>query len=108
MSMSTPKTSNDPSVTVTLDELARAINNMGLAPTVSAELLYHAILQVQASPYTPQSQITPAQQPSEDLRFPPEPRVVITSPEQITRFQERRKLLEMAKASFPNGVPDRY
>jgi hypothetical protein len=42
-------------ITVTLDELARSIDNMGLTQIVSAGLLYHEILQVQASqasPYT--------------------------------------------------------
>lgn len=58
-------TNSSPSVTVTLDELARAIVNMGLP--VSAELLYQEILQIQAPPSTnaPQPPITPAQRMSQ-------------------------------------------
>jgi hypothetical protein len=48
--MSSRKISSGLPIAVSLDELARA---MGLTPTVSAGLLYHAILQVQAPPYTP-------------------------------------------------------
>ena len=48
-SSESPQTSS-PSVTITLDELARAIDDMGLTPTVSAELLYQAILQIHAPP----------------------------------------------------------
>lgn len=58
-------TNSSPSVTVTLDELARAIENIGLP--VSAELLYQEILQIQAppSPNAPQPPITPAQRKSQ-------------------------------------------
>jgi hypothetical protein len=43
------------SITITVDELASALDNLGLTPTVSAELLYKALVQVQAS-RTPPSQ----------------------------------------------------
>jgi hypothetical protein len=59
--MSESTSTSAPSVTVTLDELARAIDNMGLTPTVSARLLYHVILQVQVPPTTPQPPITAQQ-----------------------------------------------
>ena len=55
------KTFDGHSVTVTVDELVRAIDMMGLTPTVSAGKLYHAILQLQATPYTPRPRATPAQ-----------------------------------------------
>lgn len=57
---------------VTLDELRRAIENMGLTQTVSAELLYRAILQVQSPPrHTPEPQITPDQRKSNSRFYLP-------------------------------------
>ena len=73
-SSESPETSS-PSVTITLDELARAIDNMGLTPTVSAELLDQAILQIHAPPNhdapQPLNPITPAQcNPNNDESAP--------------------------------------
>jgi hypothetical protein len=44
-----------PTVTVTLEELSRALDQMGVAASVSAAGLYHAILQVQKTdkPFSP-------------------------------------------------------
>ena len=61
-SMSTPKTSSDSSVTVTLDELARAIvNNNNIIniaemPTVSVELFNDALSRLEHQPPAGQAQ----------------------------------------------------
>ena len=57
-----PKDDKSPVITVTLDELAQAIDNLRLTPILSAELLHLSILQVRGIPPTtqPQISITPA------------------------------------------------
>jgi hypothetical protein len=54
-----------------------------------------------------------AMEPPKDqvLSYGPRECVVVKSrPEDVTpeRLERHRKLMEMAKASFPNGVPDPY
>lgn len=141
--MSSPKTSGGPSVTVTLDELARAIDRIGLTRSVSAGILYHSILQVQAprAPSTPRPPTTLARRkailqsksnsrylwcqylimhPShnrfsvsmegpKDQGLPTMPKEFIMiepSPESVSpaRREKRHKMVELAKATFPDGV----
>ncbi len=64
----TPSTStSSPSVTVTADTLAHALDKMGLTELVSATLLYDTILQV-LSAQSPQS----PQHPPESAQLPPQ------------------------------------
>ena len=57
----TSSTSASPSVTVTADGLAHALDKMGLTESVSAALLYDTILQLQ---FPSQPQTTPGLMPS--------------------------------------------
>jgi len=73
-------------------------------------------------PYTPRPPTTLAQRKAllqqamespKDQGLSPGPREFVmakSSPEETTpaRLERRRKLMEMAKASFPDGVPDPY
>lgn len=143
--MSSPKTSSGPSVTITLDELARAIDQMGLTQSVSVGILYHSILQVQAPPSTPRPPTTLARQKAilqsksnsqylwcqylimclshnrfsvsmespKDQGLPTMPKEFIMiepSPESISpaHCEKRHKMVELAKAAFPDGVPSPY
>ncbi|KAF8338697.1 hypothetical protein F5887DRAFT_507062 [Amanita rubescens] len=74
----TPSTStSSPSVTVTADALAHALDKMGLTESVSATLLYDTILQAQSaqSPQSPQSPQPPPQsaQPPPQITQSPVP-----------------------------------
>ncbi|KIL60703.1 hypothetical protein M378DRAFT_13955 [Amanita muscaria Koide BX008] len=134
----TPSTStSSPSVTVTADVLAHALDKMGLTESVSATLLYDTILQVQSA-QSPQSPQPPPQsaQPPPQITQSPVPQIQMAKadypkgfrtvlwagpgpfnqPREFNtttplpdlfdpvRVEKRRKLREMAKADFPNGV----
>ena len=51
--MDTDSGSPSPSITVTLDELSRALDQMGLTVSVPATRMYHTILQLHATQPTP-------------------------------------------------------
>jgi hypothetical protein len=124
--MSSPSSSTTPpSIIVTLDDLRLALDKMGLTKSVSAVELYHSILQLQASvPSTPspsasarrkEAILQTAKDPPNDHDFCTQPRIsksTIIEPGSEyfspARRERRRKLLELAKAAFPDGVPSRY
>ncbi|KAM6493404.1 hypothetical protein JOM56_011538, partial [Amanita muscaria] len=82
-SATTPSTStSSPSVTVTADVLAHALDKMGLTESVSATLLYDTILQVQSA-QSPQP-------PPQSAQPPPQP--------------EPRPSDQMAKADYPKAL----
>jgi len=127
MSMSTPKSAlkENPCITVTLAELARALDQMGTTEPVSATRLYHTLLQLHSAPLTGQSGSNCdvhsngqySTNSSAATAGPNDPGSPIQSGEikpnsDILSHQEgmshkeiRRRMLEMAKASFPDGIP---
>ncbi|KIL70389.1 hypothetical protein M378DRAFT_175632 [Amanita muscaria Koide BX008] len=116
----TPSTStSSPSVTVTADALAHALDKTGLTESVSATLLYDTQVQsaqpppqITQSP-VPQTQMAKADYPRATLWAGPGP---FNQPTSITttplpdffdpvRVEKRRKLREMAKADYPIATP---
>ena len=108
--MSSPKTSSSPSVTVTLGELAAAIDNMGLSRTISAASLYNVLRG--PSDYTPPPELTPSQSKSNRSSLKDQGLIRCfsrpASGGALAGHEKHRKLMEMTKASFPNGVRDKY
>ncbi|KAF5375914.1 hypothetical protein D9615_008182 [Tricholomella constricta] len=112
--MSSPESS---SLTVTVGELARAIDRMGLTESLSAETLFDSILRVQATSSTRVAQrkaiLQSSMEPCKASGLPTMPKdfvMIKPNPESVTpeRLERRRKMLELAKATFPNGVPLPY
>jgi len=109
-------------ITVTLAELARALDQMGATEPVSATRLYHTLLQLQSAPLTGQSgsncdvhttNSSAATAGPNDPGSPIQsgeikPNSDVLSHQGMSPKERRRRLLEMAKASFPNGVPSPY
>ncbi|KAF5375954.1 hypothetical protein D9615_008155 [Tricholomella constricta] len=115
-SMSSPKSSSV-TVTVTVDELARAIDRMGPTESLSAETLFDSIHRVQATSSTRvalrQAILQSSMEPCKDKGLPTMPKdfvMIKPNPESVTpkRLEQRRKMLELTKAAFPNGVPLPY
>jgi len=116
----TPSTStSSPSVTVTADVLAHALDKTGLTESVSATLLYDTQVQ-SAQPPTqitqspvPQTQMAKADYPRATLWAGPGPfneaTSITTTPRpdffDPVRVEKRRKLREMAKADYPIATP---
>ena len=127
----TPSTSESvlsempPRITITLDELARALDQMESTEPVLATRLYHTLLRLQSVPatagapttlqsksnrdvydnkqYTMNSSDSPQDHGSPIQSSETKPSTEILSDKEI-----RRRMLEMAKASFPDGIPSPY
>ncbi|KAF5370902.1 hypothetical protein D9615_009805 [Tricholomella constricta] len=108
-----PTSTPSPSVTVTADELAHALDKMGLTESVSAALLYDTILQLQ-SPPQPDSIPGPAPQTARDDQKvqdssgqPSQFNTTRPGPDFFdpVRVEKRRKLRELLKESYPDGPP---
>jgi len=112
-----------PGITVTLAELARAFDQIGLTESVSATRLYRAFFNCNQQGLRPSfrvSQITtsiamnniqrisPAATGGQDQGSPIQSREVESNVEVLSHKEIRRRMLEMAKASFPDGIPSPY
>ncbi len=110
-----------PCITVTLAELARALDQMGTIEPVSATRLYHTLLQLQSAPLTDQSEsnrdvysneqystnFSAATAGPNDPGSPIQPGEIkpnsdVLSHKEMGHKEIRRRMLEMAKASFPD------
>ncbi|KAM6500109.1 hypothetical protein JOM56_003123 [Amanita muscaria] len=125
MATTSSTSASSPTVTVTRDILARALDKVGLTDSVSVSLLYDTILQLQQSvPSNPhhclrppsgqvvkspfgafQNDQRPSGPPYQLNTFRPEPDSDFFDP---VRVERRRKVREEMKELYPNGVPDPY
>jgi hypothetical protein len=133
--LATPSTSESvlsempPRITITLNELARALDQMGSTEPVLATRLYHTLLQLQSLPPTAGAPTTIQSKPNhdvyankqytmssssaamdspEDRGSPIQSSETQPSTEILSDKEIRRRMLEMAKASFPDGIPSPY
>jgi hypothetical protein len=117
-----------PRITITLDELARALDQMGSTEPVLATRLYHTLVQLQSVPSTAEAPTTlqsksnrdvydniqytmnssAATDSPEDQGSPIQSSETKPSAEILSDKEIRRRMLEMAKASFPDGIPSPY
>ena len=112
--MSTPKSAlkENPCITITLAELARALDQMGTTEPVSATRLYHTLLQLHSAPLTGQSGsncdvhsgCNDPGSPIQSGEIKPNSDI-LSHQEGMSHKEIRRRMLEMAKASFPDGIP---
>ncbi|KAF5368714.1 hypothetical protein D9615_010319 [Tricholomella constricta] len=112
-----PTSAPSTSVTVTADELAHALDKMGLTESVSAALLYDTILQLQSPP---QSETIPGpalqtardddQKVQDSSGQPSQFNTTRPGPDFFdpVRVEKRRKLRELMKESYPDGIPPPY
>jgi hypothetical protein len=117
-----------PRITITLDELARALDQMGSTEPVLATRLYHTLLQLQSVPPTAGAPTTlqsesnhdvydkkhytmnssAATDSPDDQSSPIQSSETKPSTEILGDKEIRRRMLEIAKASFPDGIPSPY
>ncbi|KAF8226952.1 hypothetical protein L208DRAFT_1379978 [Tricholoma matsutake] len=106
-----PTSTLSPSITVTADELAHALEKMGLTELVLVALLYDRILQLQSPP---QPQTIPGPAPQRTTRKPSSQPSQFNTMRPGPNFfnpvcvEKHRKLQELMKESYPNGIPPPY